>query len=362
MSRRKSRLVLALAAAAIACVVHTPAPAQTVRLFTDWQAACDNLRACSVLGMAPAEIEGFGFIELRRDGAANAELRVSIAFTFETESQELPLEISFDPPGPDNVFPRDAVARIGRDSLLRLDLPPENASAFIVAVRRAETLTVRRLDDPPKEQESTSISLRGAVAALRWMDEQQMRAGNVTALVARGDRPASAMPAQPSLPAVTRAPWQVREIEGKAPRDVSELRKADCPDLPQDSEGEEIGYQLTADIVLWQMPCARGAYSFSNVYYTRRRGAAPAPVLFPQPVNGKLAPTLRHIVDGEFAEDDRSIFFFAKGRGIGDCGARGSYVWDGRAFALTGWQEMPTCRGAPLDLWPVLWRAEVRGR
>jgi len=138
------------------------------------------------------------------------------------------------------------------------------------------------------------------------------------------------------------------------------LRKAACPDLAAESEGEEIGYQLTPDITLWQMPCASGAYNFASVYFLQPRASAPRRILFDRPENGRLVADLGEIINGEFLDDERSIFFFAKNRGLGDCGARGSYVWNGRSFALASWQEMPTCRGAPLDLWPVLWRTDRR--
>lgn len=349
-----------LAAALLLWALASAAHAQATRLFTDWQAACDNLRNCAAIGMGTADVDSFGFIDLRRGASANAEAQVSLAFTFETELQELPLEISFDPPGSDNVFPREPKAEIGRDGMLRLDLPKESLAPFLAALRRAEFLRVRRLDDPPREQASTVISLKGAIAALRWIDEQQQRSGNVTALVSRGDRPASAIPAPPAMPVLARSPSQAQQIEGKAPADILALRKAACPDLAAESEGEEIGYQLTPDITLWQMPCASGAYNFASVYFLQPRASAPRRILFDRPENGRLVADLGEIINGEFLDDERSIFFFAKGRGLGDCGARGSYVWNGRSFALASWQEMPTCRGAPLDLWPVLWRTERR--
>src|SRR5690606_26877213 len=117
-----------------------------------------------------------------------------------------------------------------------------------------------------------------------------------------------------------------------------------------------------SDTVLWQMPCSRGAYNFASIFVLQQRSGAPRLIRFERPDNGKLVADMTEIVNGEFTEDDRSIFFFSRGRGVGDCGARGAYVWDGRAFMLTNWREMITCRGAPLDLWPVLWRVETRGR
>ncbi len=353
---------LTLAACTLmAALASENAFAQSIRLFTDWQAACDNLRSCSAMGMGAVDGDSFGFIDIRRSGARDADTQISLAFTFETELQELPLEITFEPPGGDNVFARDAKAEIGRDGLLRIDVPREKLAAFLAALRRADSLRVRRLDEAPNPS-MTVISLKGAIAALRWIDEQQQRAGGVTALVARGERAAATSPALPSLPAIRRSPFQVQPIVGKAPASVIAQRKIACPDLADDADSEEIGYQITPDSVLWQMPCSRAAYNFASVYYLQTRAGPPRLVQFEKPESGALVRNLTEIVNGEFSEDDRSIFFFAKGRGLGDCGVRGAYVWDGRAFMLSEWQEMAACRGAPMALWPIVWRAEPRGR
>lgn len=362
MPRPLTRPLSLAACALMAALASGDAFAQSLRLFTDWQAACDNLRACSAIGMGPNDGESLGFIDIRRSGARDADVRISIAFTFETELQELPLEIAFNPPGGDTVFARESKAEIGRDGLLRVDVPKEKTVAFLTALRRADTLRVGRLDDAPTGQSETIISLKGAIAALRWIDEQQQRAGTVTALVARADRAASTIPATPPLPVIARSPFQVQPLVGKAPANVVAQRKTDCPDLPDDVEDDDPGYQILPDTVLWQMLCNRAAYNVATVYYLQTRAGAPRRIAFEKPEGGKLIRNLTEIVNGEFSEEDRSIFFFAKGRGLGDCGVRGAYVWDGRAFMLSQWQEMAACRGAPMDLWPMLWRAEARGR
>lgn len=361
MYRISSAHLARAAAAASLLVCLGGAQAQSTRLLGDWQVACDNLRTCNAVGLGPSEGESLGFIDFRREGAPNAEPQASLVFTFETELQELPLEIAFDPPGSADAFPSDPRATIGGDGLLRLEVGKDHLPAFIAALRRAEYLTVRRLDDAPPEQASATISLKGSAAALRWMDEQQRRAGTVTALLARGERRASAVPSPPPAPVIAPSPFETRQIAGKAPPDVAALRKAACSEFDAQVDGEETGYQIAPEIVLWQMPCWRGPYNFSSVFFMKSRSDAAAPIVFERPDDGRLVTDLREIVNGEFSEADRSIFFLAKSRGLGDCGARGAYVWDGRKFALSEWQEMPTCRGTPLDLWPVMWRAQVGG-
>lgn len=353
-----------LGAGAAWCVLMSASSvsAQSVRMFTDWHAGCDNLRSCSLLGLSPNEADVYAFLQVRRGGEPLAQPDVSFIFAFETELPELPLEFTFAPAGAPDVFREPPIARIGRDGLLRIDLDPEAAARLLDALRRLDQVRIRRLDDAPPEERETVVSLKGASAALRWMDDQQQRVGTVTAMVARGERPASATPQPPAAPSHTPAAYQPRQIDGKAPADVVALWKKSCPDREAFDDGEEIGHQIAAETTLWQLPCFHGAYNFGVLFVTQGRTGPPRLASFERPENGKLKTDTSELISGEFNDEDRTVFFFHKGRGLGDCGARGSYVWDGRAFRLTLWQEMTECRGAPLDLWPVLWRADVRAR
>jgi hypothetical protein len=159
---------------------------------------------------------------------------------------------------------------------------------------------------------------------------------------------------------VTASAFEPLSAPGRAPAAVQKLWRKDCAEWTDLVEGEEIGFRIGEENVLWQMPCLRAAYNMSNRFYLVTGDGAPVAVRFQRPENGALVADMEEIVNGEFSEHDRSIAFFNKARGPGDCGARGIYVWDGIAFRLTDWQEMIPCRGATLDLWPVVWRVERR--
>ena len=47
--------------------------------------------------------------------------------------------------------------------------------------------------------------MSGAVVSLLWIDEQQKRLGTVTALIRKGDKPASAVPRQPKAAVIVAA-------------------------------------------------------------------------------------------------------------------------------------------------------------
>lgn len=319
------------------------ASAQSVRVFADWHAACDNLRTCALLGLSPPDAAVSSFLQVRRGGEPGARADVSLVFAFDTELPEIPLEITLSPSAPmPEAFSAAPAARIGRDGLLRLDLPPVAADWILDAARHADHLRIRRLDDAPDDESVTIISFRGGVDALRWMGDQQSSAASLK-----------------PPPVHTIAAYQPRLLSAKASSDVRAMWRKTCPDP---NAGEELAYEIASETVLWQLPCVRGAHDSGALFLFQMRADPPRAVVFERPLNGELLSTAGELIAGEFNEDERTIFFFRKNRDQGDCGARGGYMWDGRAFRLTMWQEMAECRGAPLDLWPVIWRAQARAR
>jgi len=339
-----------------------PATAQSVRVFGDWQAACDNLRRCHALGLPREDGETAAFLQLSRDSEATAQPEAALILAFGSEDPEIKVRIEFYPAVGDPGLPREAATALGPEGRPRVTAATDKVPLLINALRRAETLRVRRLDKVAAEEIMATVSLRGAAAALRWIDEQQGRTGNVSALIARGDRPAGSTPPPPLPLVVTASAFAPLNAPGRAPVSVQKLWRQDCAEWTDLVEGEEIGFRISEEFVLWQMPCMRAAYNMSNRFYLVSGGGAPIAVRFQRPENGALVADIEEIVNGEFSEDDRSIAFFNKARGPGDCGTRGAYVWDGNAFRLTHWQEMIPCRGATLDLWPIVWRVERRGR
>ena len=70
-----------------------------------------------------------------------------------------------------------------------------------------------------------------------------------------------------------------------------------------------------------------------------------------------IGETGNELVNPQLADDGLSISSFYLGRGIGDCGTRGEWAWDGSKFHLTRYTAMDDCRGIPSNDWPVLYRA-----
>jgi hypothetical protein len=191
------------------------------------------------------------------------------------------------------------------------------------------------------------------VAALRYVDDQQKRVGTVTAMIAKGSGSAAGVPAPPPLPIVHPASAIAQTgLSSKPPPAVAALaHKAEC-DAEPGSEGKPEAFRLSADKVLWQIPCGGGAYNFSALFAVvdkaGRAGLAPL-----EGVDDGLA------TNAAYDPMTRILSAYDKGRGVGDCGGSNAWAWTGEAFVLSEARVMPVCRGYGGD-WPTVFRAEVR--
>jgi len=52
------------------------------------------------------------------------------------------------------------------------------------------------------------------------------------------------------------------------------------------------------------------------------------------------------LINASWDPDRRLLQEYAKGRGLGDCGSRADYAWDGTSFRLVHQEEMGECRGS----------------
>ena len=334
--------LLLLAAAA-------PQPSE-VRTFQDWTVACDNGLQCEAVALLPENREGdveweqWVTLMLRRGGQA-ADGPVLILQGFEGSPAALladgrPLPVRFD----EHV---DGVTVIGDERMLIDTL----RSAQVLDVRDAAGASLGR------------ISLTGASAAMLYMDEKQRRLETVTAMVRRGARPASTVPAPPALPRVRRAaaasdrPIEVSDAE------IAKLRQETGCTL--DEVGGPDTYEseaLATGRTLILLACGTGAYNLSSVpILAQRTGGRLVTSIAPFDAQWGLESEGHPVlINGAWDPETRRLREFSKGRGLGDCGTRAEYVWDGTSFRLVDQEEMPDCRGSLYYV--TTWRADVVGR
>lgn len=115
---------------------------------------------------------------------------------------------------------------------------------------------------------------------------------------------------------------------------------------------------------LVRINCVGGAYNTAAVYYIVRgadiTGARQAEFEFVDANTGQVrAAAKNRVVNGEFNPSTGEISFFAKARGMGDCGVYGSYGWTGSRFTLLSQHEISLCDGVDSSAWPIYWRVQT---
>lgn len=322
-------LLLALAAAASA-----PQPG-ALKLFQDWTVGCDNGRTCQAVALLPeGDWEGTTLV-VRREAPAGA-----------------PAEFFVVPPEGAKVV--TAEANGARVALIASHdgLAPRDVPEFLALLRSASELTLYDEANKPVSR----VSLKGASAALLFIDDQQKRVGTVTALVRPGAKPGSAVPVPPPLPVIAQPPASA----APPPRlDRAALLRAHvdtgCDRLAKPEDVTIARLDANATLALLPDWCGSGAYNFSSIALIADNRGRVRAAKFETPPGFQDDNV---VINGDWLADERRLTSYAKGRGIGDCGTAQEYAWDGTRFRLTELTQMGECRGS-LD-WITTWRAVTR--
>lgn len=322
--------------------------------FRDWMAGCDNLKSCTALSVPADGIDTIAYLRLERPAGPEGAAKLILRLIGEWQKPPLSVELRLDGaafPAGGKSMPVSVV-----NDLATVTFQPAEMAAFIEAARKATKLSIAA---PGVKAE---VSLSGAVAGLLWIDEQQGRLNTPSALIRKGD--AGTVPAAPAMPVIMAKPTSgmLSEKDGKTL--AAALRKHVTqrePDLCSDAEVSAVpdrAWPLDGKRSLVALTCSLGAYNVTSAFWVTEGSAVATakPVIFPQ--NGGDAKNM--LTNGEFEPKSGRISYFAKGRGIGDCGAAGGYAWTGASFVLTEFMMMGECRGIGSDDWIPLFRSEVK--
>lgn len=328
--------ILFCAGLSLACVPALAAPFG--KTFKDWDAICDNVGDCVAIGYEPnAQRQHGRFLRLdvKAGGAARPTLRGAVEGIDFAKARfaEAPAELAGKP----------------------------LVEQLLAMARKGETAT---LTEGGATQ--AAFSLAGLSAALLAIDEHQGRIGTQAALIRPGPKPASSVPGPKPPPRV------VAVSTAKAGKADAGLAKAlaahlgaslteEC-DRQDDERGAGEVWRMSASLTLVRLYCNSGAYNFSSRYWLMpgREVQKAQPVRFA--VAGGTPSD--ELVNSEYDPAQGVLTYFSRGRGIGDCGTTGEYVWTGRGFDLARQAEMLTCNGVgggeDTDIdpgaWPTLWR------
>lgn len=312
-----------------------------LKTYKDWIVGCDNGLLCQAAAMMPEGGEPAATLSVRR-GPEGSAAPVVWLHTWEGEAADLVADGK----------PLNVRLRKNEDDAYVVD--PANAVRLLDALRAAKSVDV--VDSAGKS--SGKLSVDGATAALLYMDDRQHRLGTRGALVHRGDRPDSSVPAPPELPVRYSAKGSSKPPARLSDQFVAKVRaEHDCA---EETDPELVSHDRLDDrhtLAMITLRCESGAYNYISENFVIPDGGAPQPAKFDDESTQEGDLLYYNLY---WDPDTRRLDAGFKGRGIGDCGSRQRYVWDGEMFRLVGVEEMDDCRGVS-DFISV-WRARVVDR
>ena len=322
---------------------HAPPKPGATKTFTDWTAGCDNALRCTLGSLLPDASIGQDNLTLnlvREPGpVANGGGKMSLAI--ETRNDQAATK------RPPASFVVD-----GKPIALR------DAAALAAAIANAQSLKILDANGATL----ATLSLKGAAAALRYIDAQQGRAGTVDAIVAKG--PAASRAPTPALPVIA-AVTPSGTAAKLTPAQIATMRKRGSCSLENFPTGANAAifdpetHALGGGKTLVMLPCSTGAYNMIDALFiidgaTITPAQTDAPSGFEE-TGADSATPVKSVVNGSF--ENGVLTSYAKGRGLGDCGVHQSFVWDGTRLRLSEQSEMGECRGN-ID-YITTWRATV---
>ncbi|KQO06771.1 DUF1176 domain-containing protein [Sphingomonas sp. Leaf242] len=301
-----------------------------LKTFGDWAVGCDNGLRCTLAallpeaGIATSSGSPITLNITREPGPAGA---VSVKIATDNAQAAQPASFAVD----------------GKPTALR------DAAGLAAAMANGTTLTVRGADN----RTLTTLSLKGAAAALRYIDAQQGRVGSTDAIVAKGSAPSRAL--TPPLPAVATIAPSGTAAKLTATQIATLRKRATCTAEGFTPETHALGGGKSLVI----FPCSTGAYNLISALFIVD-GAGITPAQFDAPAGFEATGAdsgtpVKSVINGAF--ENGVLTSDAKGRGLGDCGVHQSFVWDGTRLRLSEQSEMRECRGNADFI--TTWRARV---
>lgn len=350
--RRCAGVEASVSALLLLLALSAPAQAQigAMKTFRDWIAGCDNTRTCTALSLPNEADDDVAFLRLDRPAGPDGVPTLALKLRSSKLQKQFAVELALDGAPFPAAGRRLQGASIDGETA-EIAIAPADAEALIAAARKATTLTARI------EARNVKISLAGSVAAMLWIDERQGRLNTPTALIRKGT--AGPVPPAPALPVIASKPATGKPLTKdqaaalvKAMR--AELNRREPDSCEEMSDGSDGAFALDDSTRLVVVACSRGAYNVSSQFWlVPGRDVARAK---PAEFEGNRDKPGNELVNADFDPKTGRVMFYAKGRGIGDCGASGSYGWNGTRFAVLQRSAMDTCRLIPGDDWITLFR------
>ncbi|WP_175921607.1 DUF1176 domain-containing protein [Burkholderia latens] len=367
-------VAVTLLTASLPATAHDPAQHSVARDFKNWSVVCDNANRCIAEG-GNDDIDGTRagmIVRLTRDAGPDARPSLEVF-----ASAPLDLRTARADSRPFDALPAEwhAVAKTGDDDddvypfHIRTS-DPATVDAWLTVSHSAQMLNF----GDPAAARTPRVSLSGLNAALLLIDDTQGRIGTVTALLRKGTRPASSVPAAPALPpapvpaprAADLTPAEQRPLVDAAfDKFAGSVKRcaADAGDemSMNDRRKTASAVAISATDAIVSIPCeTSSAYNHTDLWYRVHRTApyAPAPLDFGEHASAGLDPASfsNQLTEASYDPARATLSSVDRVRGAGDCGSSASWVFDGKRFVLNDIAMHGACNGLSVDQWPRLYR------
>jgi hypothetical protein len=113
--------------------------------------------------------------------------------------------------------------------------------------------------------------------------------------------------------------------------------------IEQAAEAPE-SFDLGGGQTLFIVKCWGAAYQFGQIIFVMDAAGKARPLTF-QNWNGKRFAPAKSLTEADFDPNKKTMSSFYKGRGLGDCGSMGEWVWTGSEFKLAKFFHKEKCDG-----------------
>lgn len=321
-----------------------------LRIFHDWIVVCDTDGTCRVAGLRPditrSESSPFVVIEKRLE-ATTSEVTFGLSNPSDPSGQTLKLVTDEDRA----VIPlRNLTFKKPQESSKHLTaaLPTDRVSGFLTMLRKNIQIEFQDVDGITVGE----LSLEGSRTALKFSDEVQAKFN-------QGDaQDATSPPAD-----VPDKPISFGESNKRALRVADDIVRYNslfriggvCSDLPAGTTRSTRTWTIDDSRSLISIDCIWRNRQVGTVFFivTKEDSKELAPLSFPWPesVRRDEGDFDFVVTSAEVSPADGTISFLKKTDTVGDCGALGSFAFNGTNFELTKLHVMPLCRGVPAEAW-----------
>lgn len=333
--------------------------APEVMEFGDWSVACDNARDCTAVSVSRDYIKRIEssdagdyampklWVKRRAGPSALVRLFVDTAVwgKADPEPDITTLHVYYECDGEctGRAYP------LKRIEAGRYELASAQAAAFFAESVKTGRAATRSLNGEIHGIATTT----GLTAAMRYIDEVQERLGTVTAIYAKGNLSAKAVPAEPRRARVKIVRGMEEQVPESYDHTALNLKRGEyCPivggtkaDLPVQR------FKLTNGQALWAADCGSNPHHEKRIWMIETNQNRFEIFKLPRPEQGRPAePPI--LPNSDFDPASGQITSYSGGM----CGWRRRWAWTGSAFEMVDSIEMPTC----IDILPHQWLQTYR--